>query len=88
MVVWNLLLSIGLPQSTVGISTNLKIGVRVFPIKVLYMAKHSRGETFTFFVVFHPIVNLFQQNMALLIGSVSLQACYHESFPANNHFTL
>ena len=35
------------------------------------------GENFT---VFHSIVNLFPPKMALLIGNVSLQACYRDSF--------
>ena len=41
------------------------------------------------FAVFHSIANVFPRIMALLIGSVSLQACYHESFPHNwKVFTL
>ena len=47
------------------------------------MAKHLRGETF---MAFHSIVNVFPRLMALSIGNVSLQACYHESFPANGNF--
>ena len=53
-----------------------------------YMAKHSRGKTFAVFMVFYSIANVFPQIMALSIGNVSLQACYHKSFPANNNFPL
>ena len=35
------------------------------------------------FAVFHSIVDVFPRIMALSIGSVSLQACYHKSFPPN-----
>ena len=53
-----------------------------------YTAKCLRGKTFTVIAVFHLIANVFPRIMALLIGNVSLQACYRESFPANNHFPL
>ena len=51
----------------------------------VYSAKHSRKKTFA---VFHSIANVFLQIMALSIGYIiiSLQACYHANFPANNHF--
>ena len=32
--------------------------------------------------------NLFLQIMALLIGNISLQRCYNESFTMNSHFPL
>ena len=50
------------------------------------MAKCSRGKTFAVFVVFHSIVNVFPQIMALSIGNVSLQACYRESFSCEWQF--
>ena len=45
-----------------------------------YTVKFSRGKTYTVIAVFHSIVNLFPQNMTLLTGSVSLQACYCKVF--------
>ena len=43
------------------------------------------GTTFVLFTVFHSIVNLFPQIMALSISYVSLQACYRKSFSVNDH---
>ena len=53
-------------------------------ITVTVYGKTFKGENF---VVFH-IANVFPRIMALLIGTVSLLACYHESFPANYNFPL
>ena len=47
--------------------------------------KTFEGENFPVFTVFHSITNLLI--MALSIGNISLQACYCENLPANNHFT-
>ena len=55
---------------------------------ILYTAKRSRGETFAVFVVFHSIVNVFLRIMALLIGNVSLQACYRKSFPTRKFYRI
>ena len=54
--------------------------------RVPYAAKRLRGETFVVFVVFHSILNVFRQIMALSVGNVRLQACYRESFPTNGNF--
>ena len=53
--------------------------------QIPHTAKRSRGETFT---VFHSIANVFRQIMALSIGNVRLQACYHESFLTNGKKVL
>ena len=50
------------------------------------MAKRSRGKFFAVFAVFHSIANVFPRIMDLSIANVSLQACYHESSPANGNF--
>ena len=46
------------------------------------------GEKFCGFCSFLLNHEAFPRNMALLIGNIRLQACYSESFPANNHFPL
>ena len=43
--------------------------------------KTFEGGTFAVFTVFHSIVNVFQQIMALSIGNVRLQACTVKVFP-------
>ena len=45
------------------------------------------GKTLEVFMVFHSIANVFPRIMALLIGNISLQACYTlKVFPANGNF--
>ena len=53
-----------------------------------YMAKLSKGKKFVVFMIFHSIVNLFRQIMALLIGNITLQACYYKSFPHEYLFSI
>ena len=46
-------------------------------------------ENFANFTVSYSIAKLYPRIIALSIGNkLSLQACYRESFPANNHFPL
>ena len=52
-------------------------------IKLYHIWQNVQEETFA---VFHSIANVFPQIMALSIGNVSLQVCYHESFPVNGNF--
>ena len=53
---------------------------------VPYTAKRFRGK-FLWFLGFFIQLRMFSHEFkALSIASVSLQACYRESFPANGNF--
>ena len=53
------------------------------------MAKLSKEKLLQFnnFSLDHKI-SLTDYDLALLIGSIGLQACYHESFPVIIHYPL
>ena len=72
-------------MTTLHHSSSLDGDVPSYVLPYTIYSETFKGENFA---VFHSIANLFPQIMSLSISNISLQACYRESFPANNHFPL
>ena len=48
----------------------------------------TMGKSFSAFMVYHSISNLFLQIMALWMGNVSLQQCFSKTVTTNSHILL